>query len=208
MEKMGRGLVQEREKQESYGASKRALRPVVIKKAEASPTRDGEFLPSSCWLTFGNACASPLENSGCHGPHSASPTGLKSLFEVPLTIPGLFLGRDGGHGLWGPTPPMLTSVTDKTFRAPRRERTGHLPRKGHLVRSRFSTTTRGDAEVIPSKHQNKRTPRPMVLGAGNQLLRTVMKEDIMKETEAETVTQTPLRGLQQRKMESDLQKVA
>lgn len=48
----------------------------------------------------------------------------------------------------------------------------------------------------------------MVLGAGNQLLRTVMKEDIIKETEAETVTQTPLRGLQQRKMESDLQKVA
>ena len=35
-----------------------------------------------------------------------------------------------------------------------------------------------------------------------------MKEDIMKETEAETVTQTPSRGLQQWKMQSDPQKVA
>lgn len=74
--------------------------------------------------------------------------------------------------------PWLMSAKEKTFQAAK-EGMGHLPRKGHLVRSRFSTVTRGDTEVIPSEHPDKE-PSARDPGPADQLSRTTMKDDLSR----------------------------
>lgn len=121
------------EKSRNPGAIKRAPRPVVIRAAEASPPRMGNFFPAPAHtLPPMHACASLLESSGCHEPHStclsASPTGLKSLSESPIehscSVPGV---RRWPQSLGDFSPGSRQS---HDFRVARRERMGPLAKEG------------------------------------------------------------------------------
>lgn len=139
-------------------------RPVVIRAAEASPPRDGNLfpahaptLPATCvlarWKVLG--AVSPTEPS-----RPPPPLASNLSLEVPRGVSAPFPGRDGGHGLSGDFSPCSRQSNRKLSRRRERRQATCQGRTIHLVRGRLSAVTRGDAEVIAPKSQDKETVNP------------------------------------------------